>query len=451
LATYDIARDTAVQVLIRVLEEGAYLDVALDKALRRRAVKERGRRFLTHLAYGTARHKLLCDFVLEQRLHQPLDDLPPAIRTILRMGVFQALFCSQVTFPSMVNTSVDLAKHRGHAGTARLVNAVLRRVPQNLEEVQLPPREKGFARHLSIRYSLPEWLVAEWIAEHGEAAAETLCAASNEEAPATLRANTLKISAENLIVQFNEAASKAGKPPMASKRTNIPEEVTLAGHDSPPTRSKRFDQGNFLIQDAASMLPPHLLEPKPGEMILDLCAAPGGKTTHIAQLTEGGALVVGLDSNAGKLAWLLENAARLSVPDVVAVCGDGTTAPLTPLFDRVLVDAPCTGLGTLRRHPDLKWRTTPEARARLARVQLELLRCGIGLCKNGGLVVYSVCTFSQTETHAVVDAISKTERVTPEDGPEWLNQWKISKGRYRTLPTNAGLDGFFLTRLRKAS
>lgn len=442
MAGYDIARDTAVQVLVRVFEEGARLDAALDKALRRRGVKDRGRRFLTQLAYGAVRHKLLCDYVLARRLHQPLENLPGAIRAILRMGVFQALFCSQVTFPAMVHTSVDLAKHRGHAGTARLVNAVLRRAPQTLEAAQLPPREKDLARHLSVRYSLPEWIVEQWIAELGEPAAEGLCAASNETAPVGLRANTFRLSAPDLAGLIGEGAVH---------RTMIPEEVTLGSHHPPPAGSKRFDQGDFLIQDPASLLPAHLLEPRRSEKILDICAAPGGKATHIAQLTGGQSLVAGLDIDARRLARVCENAARMGIPGVTAICGDGAAPPLAPVFDRVLVDAPCTGLGTLRRHPDLKWRVTPETPARLAALQLKLLRNGIGLCKNEGVIVYSVCTFSRAETHAVVDGILATEGVRLEDGPEWLNQWKIGTGRYQTLPIPAGLDGFFLTRLRKAS
>jgi 16S rRNA (cytosine967-C5)-methyltransferase len=291
---------------------------------------------------------------------------------------------------------------------------------------------------------MPAWVVREWIAEHGVDRAEALCQESNVEAPVTLRANTLKTTPKELIA----ALAKSGI--VAEKRTAIPEEVTLEG-GYPSLRSALFREGHFLIQDAASMLPPHLLEPQPGDRVLDLCAAPGGKTTHLSQLADGKAQVVALDLNPGRIHLVDENVARWGCARVSAVCGDGKAPPLLPVFDRVLVDAPCTGLGTLRRHPDLKWRVTPESRDQLAREQAALLRSGIRLCKNAGLVVYSVCTTTREETEAVVEAVCKTEAVQPEEGPEWLHRWRTGIGRYQTLPANEGLDGFFLMRLRKAS
>jgi len=439
----DPVRDAGVGVLLRVFEHGAFLERALDRTLGRRQLSDRGRRFLTQLVYGTVRHRLLCDYVLEGRLHQPLDELPGPIRAILRMGVFQSLFCRQVTFPSMVHTSVELAKRRGHAGTARLVNAVLRRVPQGMEDVALPPLEDR-ARYLSVRYSVPQWLVAEWLSEHGDAGAEKLCDAAASEAPVTLRTNTLKTTPEQLL----GALGKAGC--VAEKRTAIPEEVTVVT-GPPPARSKQFDQGHFLVQDGASMLPPHLLEPQPGERVLDLCAAPGGKATHVAQLTQGHATVVAMDVQPGRLHRVSENAERLATTRVALLAGDGANAPLRPDFDRVLVDAPCSGLGTLRRHPDLKWRAAREDRERLTRCQSALLRSGVGVCKNGGVVVYSVCTFTRAETTNVVATVLNAGGVELEDGPEWLSLWKIETGQYRILPENGGLDGYFLTRLRKVS
>jgi 16S rRNA (cytosine967-C5)-methyltransferase len=313
-----------------------------------------------------------------------------------------------------------------------------------LEEVPFPAREQERSAYLSVRYSMPQWLVNSWIAEHGEDGAEGLCIACNTEAPVSIRANTLKTTPEQLGAQLAKSGYEA------CKRTAIPEEITLTGA-TPPTRSKLFQRGHFLIQDAASMLPSHLLEPESGEWVLDLCAAPGGKATHLAQLTRDQAVIVALDLHADRLKLVQENAARLAMRSIAAVCGDGTAAPVRGGFDRVLVDAPCTGLGTLRRHPELKWRVTADMPGRLADVQRELLRAGIRLCKNGGLIVYSVCTISRPETREVARTVLETESVEAEPGPEWLNPWKTGTGQYQTLPTSEGLDGFFLMRLRKAS
>jgi len=440
----DPVRDAAIDVLLRVFERGVYLDVSLDKTLRRKSVGDRGRRFLTNLVYGTVRHRRLADHALRAICHQPLEKLPLPILTVLRMAVYQSLFASQVTHPAMVHTSVDLAKRRGHAGTARLVNAVLRRAPRSLEDVKLPSRETDFAGYLGVRYSLPEWLVALWRAEHGDAAAEALAAASCEQAPTSLRANTLKTTADDLI------ASLAASGVVASKATAVPEEVTLA-EGLPPTRTKWFQEGHFMVQDAASMLPAHLLEPRAGESVLDLCAAPGGKATHLAQLAGDAARIVAMDRGRYRLDRVLENAERLGLRGVHAVCGDGATPPFWGGFGRVLVDAPCSGLGTLRRHPDLKWRIQENDLSELASIQGVLLRSARELCQNGGLIVYSVCTFTRRETRDVVADVLREGGLEAEDGPEFLDRWKIARGQYQTLPSSEALDGFFLTRLRKVS
>ena len=441
----DPVRDAAIDVLLRVLEKRVFLDRSLDKTLRRKgsALSSRGRRFLTQLVYGTVRHKLLADSVLSGPLHQPLGELPAPIRTILRMGVFQALFCNQVTFPAMVHTSVDLAKSRGHIGTSRLVNAVLKRVPETLEDVTLPDPTAEPIAYESLRYSIPSWLVEHWHAQFGQEQASRISASCGTEAPRTIRTNTLVTDADKLLQALTKPGSAATRHPV------INEAITLV--EGPiPYESKAFQNGHFYIQDPASMLPPHLLEPQPGETILDMCAAPGGKATHIAQLTANESRVLALDSQRQRLYPLCENIERLHVEGIQPILADSTIPPLQGPFDRILVDAPCSGLGTLRRHPDLKWRVSPENLKSLPRLQGKLLRSAIQLCKNGGVIVYSVCTFTGEETDDVINEILPDAPVQFEDGPEWLSPWKIGKGKYLVLPEEGQMDGYFLTRLRKA-
>jgi 16S rRNA (cytosine967-C5)-methyltransferase len=440
----DLVRDAAIDVLLRVFERDAYLNVSLDRTLRRKNISDRGRRFLTQLVYGTVRHKLLVDSILTPLLSQPLDKLPPAIHCILRMGVFQSLFCNQVTFPAMVHTSVDLAKKRGNPGTARLVNAVLKRAPQSIDDVKLPDPETERVQYLRVRYSMPRWLIRLWIEAFGDETTSELCRATDEPAATALRTNTLRTTPEAL----KQALNKSGYA--VTGTTSIPEELTVA-EGPPPARSKRFMDGHFIIQDPASMLPAHLLEPQAGDRVLDMCAAPGGKSTHLAQLAQDQAAVFTLDVHAGKLDRVLDNMERLGIGLIFPVCGDGRHLPFGLVFDRVLVDAPCSGLGTLRRHPELKWRSSLPDVEELAVQQRELLRSAIQVCENGGVIVYSVCTVTPQETDAVLDDILQTEAVTAEDGPEWMDEWKIAPGRYRTLPVPGGMDGFFLTRLRKSS
>jgi len=440
----DVVRDAAIAVLLRVFEQGAFLDRVLDGAIARTKLSARGRRFLTQLVYGTVRHNLLCDFVIESMLRQPIDKLPKPILTILRMGVFQSLFCDQVTHPAMVHTSVDLAKKWGHAGTARLVNAVLKRAPQSLQDVRFPDPERDPARHLSVRYSMPLWLVQRWAETYGRDVARTLCETSNTEAPTTVRVNTLRTTSEKLA----RLLAKTGFA--VEKRTCVPEELTCAGV-APTARAKAFQAGYYVLQDPASMLAAHLLEPQAGERILDMCSAPGGKAGHIAQLTHDDARLVAMDIHARKLRRVRQNAERMNLRSLSLLCGDGASAPFPKCFDRVLVDAPCTGCGTLRRHPDLKWRLQPGDAERLATLQLALLRSAVEVCKNGGLVVYSVCTFSPDETVHVAEAIHADGKTEFDDGPEWIGKWRIERGRYQILPEKGGPDGFFLMRLRTVS
>lgn len=440
----DAVRNAAIDVLLRVWEHGAYIDDALNRVMNRRtALGQRGRRFMAQLAYGTVRHRILCDHVLQGLLHEPAEGLPPAILAILRMGVFQALFCDQVTHPALVHTSVELAKKRGHAGTARLVNAVLRRVPKTLAEVQFPDRNTEQAAWLHLRYSMPEWLVTRWMEEFGSET-EPLLDACNRVAPTTVRINTMKGTRDEIRRYLLKAEFAA------EHLTGVPEELTVQDTGA-LLRSKWFLRGYFTCQDTASMLAAHLMEPQPGERVLDVCAAPGGKTTHIAQMMRGEGKVLALDVSPGKLAGIRENLDRLELGNVALVCADGTQAPLKSGFDRVLVDAPCSGLGTLRRHPDLKWRLAPETIPRLAKLQTALLRAGMALCKNGGLIVYSVCTLTPEETREVVETVLREGQVRLEDGPEWFQSWRIGTGQYQTLPHRGGLDGFFLTRFRKLS
>ncbi|NUM53278.1 MAG: 16S rRNA (cytosine(967)-C(5))-methyltransferase RsmB [Candidatus Hydrogenedentes bacterium] len=439
----DPVRDAAIEVLLRVSEKNAFLTDALDKTLRRKSLGDRGNRFLTQLVYGTVRHQRLADHILGRLLQQPITELPRPIHLILRMGVFQALFCSQVTFPAMVHTSVDLAKKRGHPGTARLTNAVLKRVPQRVEDVPLPDAANNIVRHLGVRYSLPDWLVQQWIDLVGIETATAMCAASTEQAPTTIRANTLNTSPEDLKTRLEQAQC------LLTKTTPIPDELTVL--EGPVLRSKLFHQGLYMLQDPASMLPAHLVEPRPGEWVLDMCAAPGGKSTHLAQIAENKATIVAADAQLDRITHIVENVERLGASSVRAICADGSRPCFRRRFDAVLLDAPCTGLGTLRRHPDLKWRARPDDATRLAAVQRELLRAAAQLCENGGRIVYSVCTLTREETLGMREFAESLRGFAFEDGAKWLNEWKISPGTYRTLPESGSMDGFFLMRLRKSS
>ena len=441
----DPVRDAAIDTLIRIFEKGAFTNQAIERTISRRGsgLSARGRRFLAQLVYGTTRHTTLADYVLRDVLDKPIADLPFPIRLILRMGVYQCLFLDTVTFPAMVHTSVDVAKKKGHIGTSRLVNAVLKRIPQSLDDIKFPSTETEPDRYLSVRYSLEKWLCARWIEEYGFEQAEVICVACNEEAPPSVRVNTTITDRETLIENL------AKQDVIATPYDPVPDALIL--DTAAPLRAKIFQEGHFYIQDPASMLPPHLLDPQPGETILDMCAAPGGKSTHIAQLTNDEAKVFASDLGGSGYWRMLENIERLQLSNVFPLIADSNHLPLTGPFDRILLDAPCTGMGTFRRHPELKFRMGPRAPRRLARKQTALLRSACEVCKNDGVLVYSVCTFSPEETEKLAEEITGELPLALEDGPAWLDKWKISKGQYKIVPGPGPLDGFYLMRLRKQS
>lgn len=441
----DSVRDGAIDILLRVFNEDAHLDTLIDRKLKRGRFSPQGARFLTHLVYGVVRHKLLCDYILSSCCDVPLDRLPEPMLMILRMGVFQQLFCETVTRPALVHTSVELARRRSHAGLAKLVNAVLRRIPNSLEEAGFPDKATAFTDYLRIRYSMPRRLVRLWIDLFGKEGAEDFCSVCNEPAPLMLRVNTAVTDVETLAKNLQRSGLLVSRP------FEFLEALQVKGGPN-PLQTQWYKQGHFIVQDAASILAARLVGPEPTDTIVDMCAAPGGKTTHMATLSGNLAHIFALEKYWGRIAKIRENVCRLHSQHVHIVCGDALHPPFSrDIFDKVLVDAPCSGLGTLRRHPEIKWRVQPERFALFAEIQLEMLRKAVQVCKNGGLIVYSVCTLTPEETVGVVTTFLQDGTCIPEDGPEVFSLWKTAQGQYQTNPTTGGLDGFFLIRFRKQS
>ncbi|MFA7691348.1 MAG: 16S rRNA (cytosine(967)-C(5))-methyltransferase RsmB [Candidatus Hydrogenedentales bacterium] len=441
----DLVRDTAIHILMGVLLHNKHVDVSIDRKLRRGKYSPQGSRFLTHLVYGVVRHKTLCDYVLSDLCSQPLDELPIAVLMILRMGVFQQLFCDNVTRPAMVHTSVDLAKRHSHPGLARLVNAVLRRVPDSLEQLVLPDKDTDLVEFLRVRYSTPRWMIRLWIQLFGEVEAERFCEICSRPAPLTLRVNT-RVTTRDAAA---EALTKSG---VSVSVVHEDFEALQVEGGVDPLKTQWFKEGHFMVQNPASMLPSRLTCVEAGQTILDMCAAPGGKTTHLAALSNDEARLIALERFPTRVGKIEENCLRLGIHSVQALCGDGLTPPFkAESFDTIIVDAPCSGLGTLRRHPEIKWRSGPDSILELAEIQRAMLRKAVQLCKNGGLIVYSVCTLTPEETVDVVSEIVGDGVCMPEDGPELFNSWKTRTGQYQTNPLDAAWDGFFLTRFRKQS
>jgi 16S rRNA (cytosine967-C5)-methyltransferase len=442
------ARRTAFEVLTRV-DEGAYADLALSAALERLS-DQRERALATELAYGVLRRRGKIDFALARFCKQPLAKLEPAVLRLLRLGAYQLLELDRVPARAAVHATVELAKGLGLQRAAGFINGVLRSLDRGRQTIPWPDPVQSPAAHLEQALSLPAWLARRWLADLGADEALALAAALQQPAPFTLRTNTLRTDRDELLAAFAAAGHEVAPTAFA------PEGIVLVHRGPVPLPGE--GEGLFQVQDEASMLIPHLLAPQPGERLLDACAAPGGKTTQLAALAQNRAEILALDLHPKRAALVAAGAERLGCRGISVRAWDMTGVPdfLPPAsFDGVLADAPCSGLGVLRRNPELRWRRTADDPRRLARLQEAILASAANLVKPGGRLVYSVCTQTPEETEGVVRAFLAThgefarEDLRPLLPPHWEPLFDEA-GALRTLPhRHGGMDAFWAVRLRR--
>ena len=446
----DQAREAAFRSLRRVTEKGAYVNIVVDATLERHDWPDRDRRFYTTLVYGTLRHRGLIDWVLAKKLGRRFPGgIHPPIVAILRMGVYQILFLSRTPKYAAVDESVKLARKHGHKGTAALVNAVLRATPRDAGSVELPDKDEEPALYIATRYSHPLWLVERWLDVWGRELTESVCAASNDTAPLSVRANTLRVTHGELKQRLN------AEQVSVRKNTEVPEELEIVRSPKPVRTLGSFQEGLFHIQDGSSICVSHLVAPEPGETVVDLCAGPGGKTTHLAQLMENRGRIYAVDVKAHRVSLTRASCRMLGATIVRCLQSDARRVSELnlPAADRVLVDAPCSGTGTFRRRVDLKWRLSSEDFQRLVGIQKELLQAAASILKPAGVIVYSVCSVDQAEIdRATSPERLRSEKLVVDDScPSWMSRFRTPEGYFRIMPGDMGMDGFFMAKLKKAS
>ena len=418
------ARSVAAEVVRRVADEGAYSNLVLGGLLERSGLDPRERSFAAELAYGTLRRLPRIDHELRPLLNRPLERATPRARAALRLGAFQILF-SRVPAHAAVGESVELAEDRQRG----FVNAVLRRLSR--AEPEEPPGEDDGA--IGLRTGLAPWAVAELRRLVGDEVSSA-AAALGSEAPLTLRTNPCRASADDL----HRAIEAAGHQPERGRLH--PGSVRVAG--AMPTSLPGFAEGWFAVQDEASSFVVDVLAPEPGEHVADVCAAPGGKAADIACRA---GRVVGADVAPQRVGLVRSTASRLGV-DVRPLVQDAARPALRGGFDRVLVDAPCSGIGAARRRPELLWRPERRALSGLARLQVRIALGAASLLRPGGVLVYSVCTFPRAETDAACDALlGKVPALRPDPFPGPDGE---AVERARLWPHRHGTDAMFVARFR---
>ncbi|MBA4602391.1 16S rRNA (cytosine(967)-C(5))-methyltransferase RsmB [Thermoactinomyces mirandus] len=446
------ARETALDILVQLETKQAYSNLLLNQVLGQSCLDDRDRRLVTELVYGTIQRLNTLDWILGQLLKKGSRSLEPWVRQLLRIGIYQLLYLDRIPERAAIYETVQISKKRGHKGISGLVNGVLRSFLRKKQRLT-PPRNPQTLREKAISYSHPEWMIERMEQVYG--AEETKAALLSNQIPpkVSIRINQLKMGRDQFIKLWHE--SEKGK---AEASAVAPEGVLI--HDGGnPAYSSWFQKGFFTIQDESSMLVARALSPRPGMKVLDVCAAPGGKTTHLAELMENQGEILACDVHEHKLSLIRSNVLRLGIKIVSIAQQDGTMlakrfAPGT--FDAILLDAPCSGLGVIRRKPDLKWSKEARNIDSLVRLQKSLLDSAAPLLKAGGALVYSTCTWEPRENEEQVKSFLKrhpdfemdrqfVEKLSPavkkaaQTGTAWV----------QILPHHLMSDGFFISRVVK--
>lgn len=436
------ARHTALKVINEVANNGAYANIALANEINRHTLTSQDRRFLTELVYGTVKAGKTLDWLLSHYISRPLDSIPPVIRNILRMGIYQIFFLDKIPVSAACNESVKLAKKYGHPGTVKFVNAVLRTAATKPDKAAYPNKETNMAQYLALKYFHPEWLICRWLTRLGAAATEQLCQINNQTPPLIARTNTLKTTRDMLM----EILAAEGVTCQPSNWT--PEGIVFQEFPSLSSLSS-LKQGQFQVQDESSMLVAHVLAPLPGETIIDACAAPGGKSTHIAALMKNKGKVIATDIHEHKLALIEDNASRLGIHIIEAKQLDATNlhSYFPDQADRVLVDAPCSGLGVIRRKPDSRWRKNEEQLSQLPELQYRILESAAKCVKPNGVLVYSTCTTEPEENQNIIEKfLHNNPAFSLQETGQFL-PIKRQGSLIQLWPHLDGTDGFFIARL----
>ena len=452
-------RRQALEVISRALSPTgkAFAQEILDERLTRAALKPEDRRLATELVFGVIRRLGTLDAVLAAYSERPLDELDPAVRQVLRIGLYQMLFLERIPAHAAVDESVRLARATGKTKATGFVNAVLRSIGRDLQFAPQPdaarprhclavgpgracilakpvlPPPADAAAWFGAAYSFPKLLVARWLGRYGATRARELCEAANETPVIFARPNSIKTSSADLVEKLRAEGVEAVPSP-SGRTLRLPSGVQIA-------RLKCFTDGLFQVQDDSSAAVAEFVDPQPGEMVLDLCAAPGGKTCHMAERMQRQGQIVAVDDSQRRLERVVENMKRLDLPIIATVEAEGAlfAHQNRNRFHRVLLDAPCSNTGVLRRRVEARWRFTSQSLIEIVKQQRELLDAALVALKSGGSLVYSTCSLEPEENGEVVRAALRGKAGLRLDAEQQL------------LPRRDGGDGIYMARIVRSA
>lgn len=449
-----ISRNLALSVLNSLEYDPGPPERLLERVIEQKPhLSQRDRAFAVHLIQGVSRFRLRFDWIIEQFARLSFRKIEPPVLNILRIALYQIFFMDRVPESAAVNEAVKQTKAVGKGHVSGFVNAILRKICRQKDQIRFPDPRREPLRYLSVYYSYPEWMVKKWIEELGIDSVERLLDAENQIPDLVVRTNSLKVDRSRLI-GFLEEEGLTATPTLHS-----PEGIVIKGLKGSVSQLNTFKKGLFQVQSEAAQICSHLMGPGEGDSVLDLCAGLGGKSTHLAELMGGKGSVLSLDISHSRLIRLSETSIRLGLGCIHPVAADASvhlSSVLRGTFDKILVDGPCSGLGILSRHPDGKWSRDEADVKRLSRLQEGIISESVPLLKTGGAMLYVTCTISREENEDVVNGfLKKNSSMTlvnlKDHAPDWALEFIDDQGFFKTLPHVHGMDGFFAARFRKGS
>jgi 16S rRNA (cytosine967-C5)-methyltransferase len=440
---YTGPRGTAVKILNRVERSDAYLDKLLDAELRSDDMNELDKGLMNEIVTGVIRWKMKLDWVLTGFFHGNFTKAETNIKNALRVALYQIQFLDRVPHSAAVNESVEFIKRLRGQKIADLVNAVLRNIIRNIENIRYPDPEEDKIRHLAVIESHPVWMTKRWVERYGYDEAKKIMEANNTIPDLALRINRLKVDLNYFFSLFD-------KHQIQYTRSKYLDFFVRVQHMAGIGTSELFKQGYFSVQDESAGIPVLLLDPKPGERVIDLCSAPGGKTTFIGELMKNTGEIIAVDRYETRLNLVKNACLRLGVSNVHYLADDGAIIDIPPA-DKVLLDAPCSGLGVLSKKPDAKWKRDVDDIQKLVQLQHALLENAAKLVKPNGILVYSTCTIEPEEGFDLIkEFLARHSEFSIEPANTYVHEsFMGSQGQVETFQHKHGMDGSFSIRLGK--